>query len=280
MDITEHTVGIPTHQKDLLAQHNIQFIQGDMLEHVKLLEKESVHFIVADLPYGSTACAWDKIVEFSPMWEAFYHVLQDRRAIALHGTDHFASDLIQSNRHRFSFNYYWNKEFAGNFVQAKRMPLRVIEPIGIYAKDNEFKQARLPLYTPQMITRDVPIYQGGNKPAETIPARGPKHEERNHTRKRYDTKFPTNYLHYNVRKNRGWHPTPKPLELYLDLFKTFTQEGETILDPCMGSAPTAIVAAMLKRKYIGIELNSKYYKIAHERFFQHFSSTTPTNHNS
>lgn len=252
-----------------LEEKGIQLIHGNMLGKAMYEAEESVHCIIADLPYGVTACPWDDVIPFDAMWSLFFLLLQDRRAILLHASNPFLSDLIQSNKAAYCYDYYWNKRFAGNYVQAKRMPMRTIEPIGVFAKDlaNPGK-ARTPLYFPQMIQRDKPIHKGGNKKPEAIPIRGKAVEEFTKTKKQYDVKFPTNYLDYSVRKDRGFHPTSKPVELYVDLIKTFTQEGETVFDPCMGAGPIGLACIRTGRKYFGIELQEKYFQMAVERMYE------------
>ena len=232
-------------------------MQGDCLEVMKDIPDGSVNFILTDPPYGTTACKWDTVIPFEPMWEQIWRVLKPNGACALFGSEPFSSHLRMSQIKYFKYDWYWDKKFGGNFVQAKRMPLKNIETISIFNKGKN-----LPNYHPQMTKRDQPIKQGGTKTSKAIPI---KNNSKTHTKKVYDEKFPLTLLRYPKELGRTIHPTQKPVALLEYLIKTYTLEGETVLDFTMGSGSTGVAAQNLNRKFIGIEKEEKYYNIAHER---------------
>lgn len=159
----------------------------------------------------------------------------------------------------------WDKCFAGNFVQAKRQPLKDHEDILVFSKTG-----KQPNYYPQMIKRDTSIKSGGNKQTKAIPiARTEASAAFGKIVKVYDEKFPTSQLRFNCRDGRGLHPTQKPVALLEYLIKTYTNEGETVLDNCIGSGSTAIAAINTNRQWIGIEKDKRYFDIACKRISEH-----------
>jgi site-specific DNA-methyltransferase (adenine-specific) len=221
----------------------------------------SIDMILCDLPYGTTACKWDTIIPFDTLWMHYKRIIKPEGAIVLFGSQPFSSSLVMSNIKGFAFALVWDKCFAGNFVQAKRQPLKDHEDILVFSKTG-----KQPNYYPQMIKRAEPIKKGGNKQSKAIPiAITAASELFGYSGKVYSEKYPTSQLRFNVREGRGFHPTQKPILLCEYLIKTYTNEGETVLDNCMGSGSTGVAAKNLNRRFIGIEKDAEYFKIASER---------------
>ena len=237
----------------------------DCLEGMKRIPDKSVDMILCDLPYGTTACKWDTIIPFEPLWEQYERVIKDGGAIVLTASQPFTTALIASNMKRFCYSWVWDKKFGANFVQAKRQPLKTHEDVVVFSRSG-----KMPKYYPQMTLRDVPIKKGGNKQSRAIPIAVTEASENfGKTEKVYDKKFPSSQISFNVRDGRGLHPTQKPVALFEYLIRTYTNENETILDNCIGSGTTAIACINTNRNFIGFELDETYFNIANERINKH-----------
>ena len=231
--------------------------KGDCLEVMKQIPSGSIDAIITDPPYGTTACKWDSVIDFDLMWEQLNRIIKPNGAIVLFGSEPFSSALRMSNIKNYKYDWYWNKKFGGNFVQAKRMPLKSIECVSIFSNGG-----KMPDYIPQMILRNKAIKQGGVKTSEAIPI---KNNNKTHTKKTYTHKYPLTLMDYPKELGRTVHPTQKPIALMEYLIKTYTDENETVLDFTMGSGSTGVAAKNLNRNFIGIEMNDKYFDIATER---------------
>jgi len=229
----------------------------DCLEVMKLITSGSIYAIITDPPYGTTACKWDSVIDFELMWEQLNRIIKPNGAIVLFGSEPFSSALRMSNIKNYKYDWYWNKKFGGNFVQAKRMPLKNIECVSVFCKGG-----KMPDYNPQMILRDKPIKQGGVKSSDAIPIKNNKHT---HTKKTYTHKYPITQMDYPKELGRTVHPTQKPILLMEYLIKTYTNENETVLDFTMGSGSTGVAAKNTNRNFIGIEQDANYFNIATER---------------
>jgi site-specific DNA-methyltransferase (adenine-specific) len=239
----------------------IKLMQGDCLERMKEIPSGSVDMVLTDPPYGTTACKWDSIIPLEPMWEQLKRIIKPNGAIVMTASQPFTTTLISSNMKGFAFCWVWDKKFAANFVQAKRQPLKDHEDVIVFTKTG-----KQPLYYPQMTARDKPIKKGGNKQSKAIPiAQTDNAKEFSKKSKTYNLKYPTSQLRYSSREGRGLHPTQKPIALMQYLIKTYTNEGETVLDFTMGSGTTGVAAKNLNRNFIGIELDETYFNIAKER---------------
>lgn len=237
---------------------------SDCLELMKQIPDKSIDMILCDLPYGTTACSWDTIIPFDKLWEQYERVIKENGAIVLFGSEPFSTILRVSNLSNYKYDWYWDKRFAGNFVQAKRMPLKVCENIMVFAYGG-----KLPNYYPQKEKRDKPIKKGGNKQSSAIPIAITENSKQfGKKEKVYDDKNPTTLLQFNCRDGRGLHPTQKPVALLEYLIKTYTNEGDIVLDNCIGSGTTAIAAINTNRQFIGIEKEEKYVEIARKRILE------------
>jgi site-specific DNA-methyltransferase (adenine-specific) len=242
---------------------SVQLYQGDCLEIMPTLGGGSVDMVLADPPYGTTACKWDSVLPFDRMWAGIQHCTKKSAAIVMTASQPFTSALVMSNVDCFAHEWVWNKRFAANFVQAKRQPLRDHENVLVFCLSG-----LQPRYMPLMVARDVPIRKGGNKPSLAIPIRQTDSAASfGAVGKEYSEKHPTTAgsLCFSSRDGRGLHPTQKPVALMEYLIKTYTNEGDTVLDFTMGSCTTGVACKNLGRNFIGIELDPDYFAIAQKR---------------
>ncbi len=238
-----------------------KLMQGDCLELMKDIPDGSVDMILCDLPYGTTACKWDTIIPFEPLWEQYNRVIKDNGAIVLFGNEPFTSKLVCSNLKGFKYRWVWDKQIPSGMSYARYRPMQQTEDICVFTKNGEKT-----IYNPQMIKRDKPIKGGGMSKGETT-----NNQKLIALKKTYDYKNPTNLLSFAKVRKGSLHPTQKPVALFEYLIKTYTNGGETVLDNCMGSGTTGVACKNLNRNFIGIELDEEYFKIAKERIGVEFS---------
>ena len=227
----------------------------DCLEGMKRIPDKSVDMILCDLPYQVTACKWDTIIPFEPLWEQYERVIKDDGAIVLTAAQPFTSALIASNIKRFRYTWVWDKKLSTNVLHAKKMPLKRHEDICVFYK-------KLPTYNPEM-RKGKPRLKGKVSRSETNAK--VKHRE-DVVQYMSDEYYPTSILEISNANMRGRkHPTQKPVALFEYLIKTYTNDGETVLDNCMGSGTTAIACMNTNRNFIGFELDKEYYNLSLQR---------------
>ena len=233
----------------------IQLMQGDCLEVMKEIPDGSVDMVLADPPYGTTACKWDTVIDLPMMWEQLKRVIKPNGAILMTASQPFTSALVMSNPKMFKYCWVWDKKQGGNPLNAKRQPLRVTEDIAVFNSIG---------YIPQMRTGKMRKKGGINKQPETTGAVKLDYVSYN------DQYYPTNILDFSncANKKDRVHPTQKPVALMEYLISTYTNEGETVLDFTMGSGTTGLAAKNLSRKFIGIELDEEYFKVAARRIHE------------
>lgn len=241
---------------------NMAVYKGDCLELMKYIPDGSIDMILADLPYGTTACKWDVIIPFEPLWEQYERIIKPNGAIILMCGEPFTSQLINSNLPMFKYKWIWDKKFAGNFVTANKRPLNTFEEIAVFYNSQ-------PTYNPQKTKRDKPITSG-----KRCHPRNRTGTDENITyeaeKKTYDDKHPTTIISIPRQIGKGTsHPTQKPVALLEYLIKTYTNEGETVLDNTMGSGSTGVACLNTNRNFIGMELDDKYFEIAEKRIKEH-----------
>jgi len=224
---------------------------ADCMDILPLIPDKSVQLILADLPYGTTACKWDTIIPFEPLWAQYERVIKDNGAIVLTASQPFTTVLINSNIKRFRYSWIWEKEQGVNFLMAKKQPLKVHEDICVFSK----KQT---VYNPQM-TEGKPYISGKGDSGE-VTGRVKKVQTKNN-----GTRYPRSVIQF--KRETGLHPTQKPLELMKYLIKTYSNENDYVLDNTMGVGTTCLGAKELNRKFIGIEKEVKYYELAVARVF-------------
>jgi len=232
----------------------INLMFGDCLERMKEIPDGSVDLILADPPYGTTACKWDSVIDFDLMWAELKRIIKPNGAIVLFGSEPFSSALRISNIKQYKYDWIWDKKIPSGMCNAKIMPMKQSENISVFINGKNF-------YYPQMVQRDNPIKSGGMSGSLSAGAKGLKKIET----KVYTEKYPTTHLVFDKIRKGSLHPTQKPVALMEYLIKTYTQEGETVLDFCMGSGTSGIAAKNTGREFIGIEKDKGYFEIAKQR---------------
>lgn len=230
----------------------IDLRQGDCLELMKDIPDKSVDMILCDLPYGTTACKWDSVIPFETLWGQYERIIKASGAIVLFGMQPFTSALVMSNPKLYKYDWVWRKEKGLGFLNAKKMPLRDTETVSVFYKTQ-------PTYNPQMAqgkpyrTTNKPDKQKGTNrdyaPVETVNS---------------GERYPLTTLEF-ARPRKTVHPTQKPVALLEYLIRTYTNEGETVLDNCMGSGSTGVACVNTNRNFLGMELDERYFQIAQER---------------
>ena len=226
-------------------------LQGDYLELMKQVPDKSIDLILCDLPYGTTKYKWDSIIPFDKLWKRYNRIIKERGAIVLFGAEPFSSSLRMSNIKNYKYDQVWEKEQGTNQLNAKIQPLRKHENICIFYK-------KQPIYNPQM-EEGTPYTINRNTQTELYNAQKPSNTVNTGTR------YPTTTLKFNRELKNRFHPTQKPVALLEYLIKTYTNEGDVVLDSCIGSGSTGVACRNTNREFIGMELDEKYYKIACER---------------
>jgi site-specific DNA-methyltransferase (adenine-specific) len=242
-----------------------QLILGDCLEIMKSIPDKSIDLVLTDPPYGTTACKWDSIIPFEPMWKELKRVRKDNAAICLFGSEPFSSHLRMSNIKEFKYDWIWLKRTGSNFATVKKQPFKAHEIISIFGSKIN--------YYPIMEKRaDAGLKRLKNEyKSNTISGDTMLNMKSNRAYKKYnDLRNPFSYQNFNNRdKDRGLHPTQKPVPLLEYLIKTYTLENETVLDFTMGSGSTGVACKNLNRHFIGIEKDEKYFEIAKKRIEDH-----------
>ena len=233
--------------------------QGDCLDIMPLIPDNSIDMILADLPYGTTACKWDTIIPFEPLWKQYKRIIKDNGAIVLTASQPFTSALVMSNPDWFKYEWIWEKSHPTGFASSKYNPLKYHESVLIFCEGKT-------VYNPQM-TKGKPnhsmgkIVNGGQIKSESqvnITAIQSQQSE---------NKFPKSVQKFSNPRFKGMHPTQKPVALFEYLIKTYTNENDLVLDNTMGVGTTCLGAKELNRKFIGIEKEVKYYDLAVARVF-------------
>lgn len=231
---------------------------GDCLERMKEIPDGSVDMILADPPYGTTACKWDSVIPLEPMWEQLKRVIKPNGAIVIMAAQPFTSALCASNFEGFKYCAVWDKKIPAGMSYARYRPMQQHEDIVVFSKSGEKLN-----YMPQVTQRDKPIKTGGNKFSETAPIAACK--DGGSFKNEYSTKQPTTILQFDKVRKGAVHPTQKPVALMEYLIKTYTIEGETVLDFTAGSFTTGVACVNLNRGFIGIEKDEKYFEIGVNR---------------
>jgi site-specific DNA-methyltransferase (adenine-specific) len=239
---------------------DIKLFNGDCIEVMNDLISKNVKVdaIITDIPYGTTKCSWDTIIPFDKMWACLKDIRKENAPTLLFGNEPFNSYLRISNIKEYKYDIYWQKERATNIFQLKKRPAKVIETINVFYN----KQCT---YNPQMVKYEGPLRTNKIKDGKLgvlVDSKNGKPFEY----KDNGTRYPLQIVHFQRDiLTSNLHPTQKPLELMKYLVKTYTNEGDTVLDFTMGSGTTGVACKNLNRNFIGIELDPKYFEIAKER---------------
>ena len=243
---------------------NYKLYKGDCLELMKNIEDKSIDCIICDLPYGVTSKnKWDTIIPYEPLWKEYKRIIKENGPIILFGQDKFTAKTMLSNEKMHRYNLIWNKVLTSGFLNAGRMPLREHEDIMIFYK-------KLPTYNPQF-TEGKPLHGMGEK-FKKVKNNNNNYNDFNScnnpsANREGDTKkYPKSILTFpRPASSKMLHPTEKPVELLEYLIKTYSNENDVILDNCMGSGSTGVACLNTNRRFIGIELDEKYFNIAKDR---------------
>lgn len=247
MNIITDSKGIERVEKDSL-------ILGDCLNIMPKIENSSVDMILCDLPYGRTQNKWDAVIPFDKLWENYNRIIKPNGVIALFADGMFMADLMVSNRKMWKYNIVWDKVLTSGFLNANRQPLRSHEEIVIFYN-------KQPTYNPQKV-KGKPNHSKGTSQKNTNNNYG-KFEIVDNREELGDMKHPRSiWTFQKPHPSKMVHPTEKPLDCIECLIKTYTNEGDLILDNTMGSGTTCLGAKKLNRHFIGIELEEKYFNIA------------------
>lgn len=232
--------------------------KGDCLEVMNDIDDKSVDMVLCDLPYGTTACKWDIVIPFEPLWEQYKRVTKDNGAIVLTASQPFTSALVMSNIKNFKYAYTWVKTKPSGFQNAKRIPMKKHEDICVFYSEQ-------PIYNQQnLVELETPIRSGRarlrNEEQHRLGVAGNTEHKTTHTG------WQDSVLHFANPSGKGHlHPTQKPVPLFEYLVKIYTNEGDTVLDNCIGSGTTAIACINTNRDFIGIEKDPTYFELASGR---------------
>lgn len=239
---------------------SIKLMQGDCLELLKTISDKSIDLVLTDPPYGTTACKWDTVIPFEPMWKELKRIRKEKGSVLLFGSEPFSSSLRLGNIKEFKYDWVWMKNRGSNFAVLKYQPMKEHELISVFGKKTNYypiKEER----KGSGGSRAKYKYNASNTGKRDVMAGFEmKHSQHNGNN---PLRFPSSVQKFNCEV--GFHPTQKPVTLLEYLIKTYTQEGETVLDFTMGSGSTGVASKNLNRNFIGIEKDEKYFQIAKER---------------
>lgn len=235
-----------------------ELMKGDCLELMKQIPDGSVDMILCDLPYGTTACKWDSVIPFDALWRQYKRIAKPNAAVVLTAAQPFTTRLIASNFEEFKYGLVWKKNKATGFMQAKTKPLNSHEDILVFVGFKISAQHFRGTYNPQGV-EDAGMREYSN-------ARKADHITGNRVAgiAKSGKGYPKSVLEFS-NETKTVHPTQKPVALMEYLIRTYTNEGMTVLDNCMGSGTTGAACANTGRKFIGIEMDEKYFEIAKNR---------------
>ena len=232
----------------------IKLMQGDCLELMKDIPDNSIDMVLTDPPYGTTACKWDSVIPLEPMWKQLKRIIKKNGAIVLFGAEPFSSTLRISNKD-YKYDWIWEKNTGTNFLHAKRMPIRFTENIHVFIEGSSWNY-------PQKTTGHAPTNSGVGRNTGNVYSGNSKVNYKGGD----TTRFPKNIIEFkSVNNYKRIHPTEKPVDLMEYLIKTYTNESETVVDFTMGSGTTGVACINTNRKFIGIEKDEGYFKIAEDR---------------
>ena len=245
-----------------MSTENIKLYNADCSEAMSELKDRSIDMILTDLPYGLTRNSQDVTIAFDKLWSQYERIIKDGGCIALFAQGLFYIDLVNSNRKLFRYDLVWNKRLVSGFLNARKMPLRQHEQIAIFYK-------KLPTYNPQF-SKGKPLHAKGNVKQGTIPKNNNYGAMVVTENLRADSrdKYPTSILSFDkVHPSIAKHRTEKSIPLLEYLLRTYTNEGDLVLDSCMGSGTTGVACLNTGRRFIGMEIDKEQFEIATKRIF-------------
>lgn len=232
-------------------------INAECLEAMAELPAASIDMVLCDLPYGTTACKWDAVIPFEPLWAAYRRITKPNAAIVLTASQPFTTSLISSNIRFFKYNWIWDKVRGVGFQIAKFRPMMRTEDVIVFCNGT----GALGTYNPQMVARDKVKKSKCYSRSDSNPLAYNDGKEREYTHA-----YPTNVIEVsNANQRHKVHPTQKPVALMEYLIKTYTRPGQVVLDNTMGSGTTGVACVNTGRRFIGIERDETYFKVACDR---------------
>lgn len=242
---------------------NIELIQGDCLEEMAKLADNSVDIVLTDPPYGTTACKWDSVIPFEPMWEQLRRIIKKNAVIVLMASQPFTSALVMSNIKMFKYCWVWEKSRPGDFFNAKNKPLKTHEDVVIFSKGTTANCSNRKMhYFPQGVKAGGVKTNNPDEKEYAFMGKRPSHKKSHIT---HGGNYPRSIIKIANPNKGNYHPTQKPVELMEYLIKTYTNKDDTVLDFAMGSGTTGVACKKLDRNFIGIELDKQYFQIAKKR---------------
>lgn len=243
---------------------SVKLFKGDCLELMRGIPDESIDMILCDLPYGTTANKWDKILPAKILWGQYLRIIKPKGAIVLFASGQFTNKLINSQNDIYRYKWIWEKNRRGNFVNAKNRPMTSYEEICVFSKGITANTKNTDLkmnYYPQGLIEINKIKKNSDTKFGTMAGKRSSHKKV--TVQKY-TNYPSDILKFDC-VSKPVHPTQKPLELLEYLIRTYTRENETVLDNAMGSGSTGVACVNTNRNFIGMELDEDYFKVAKKR---------------
>lgn len=241
---------------------------GDCLQLMQDIPDGSVDMVLCDLPYGTTACKWDTVIPFEPLWAEYKRIIKKNGAIVLFGSQPFTSALVMSNPKWFKYQWVWEKSKASNFVHANYQPLKAHEDVVVFSGAGSAQGSNPAMqYYPQKSVGKP--YNKGIGHADNLHLSGGLSKKTSQELKNESgLRHPRSVIYFHTSESEGkagLHPTQKPVALCEYLIKTYTNEGEWVLDNCMGSGTTGVACINTGRSFIGFEKDTDYFNIAHGR---------------
>lgn len=244
---------------------DFELYRGDCLDVMKDIPDGSVDMVLTDPPYGTTACKWDSIIPLETMWEQLKRIIKPNGAIVMTASQPFTTTLIASNMNMFKYCWVWDKRVASNSQLAKYQPLKIHEDVCVFANGRCN-------YNPQDV-KDCDITRSNANRSKGVGHIGSERKRETFIQKK--TGYPKSIQNFKPHNIGRAHPTQKPVALMEYLIKTYTNDGETVLDFTMGSGTTGVACANTGRKFIGIELDRDYYHIARKRIAEAYKTKAP-----
>lgn len=240
----------------------MMLIEGDCLRNMSYIRPNSIDLILCDLPYGTTKNKWDCEIDLEKLWKQYKRVIKDKGCIALFGQQPFTSKLVMSNLEMFKYEWIWEKSLATGRLNCNYAPMKAHESIVIFSK-----KAACYVKDPNNAMEYHPQMTAG-KPYKAVQGRASSNYDTKWSKRTITindgSRYPRDVLKFNHDKDK-YHPTQKPVPLLEYLIRTYTSEGETVLDNCMGAGSTGVAALNLKRNFVGIEIDHNYFQIAKKR---------------
>lgn len=238
----------------------LRLYNSDCLIGMSRVGTGTVDLILCDLPYGTTNCAWDTVIPFDPLWGQYRRILKPRGALVLMAAQPFATDLINSQRKLFRYDWVWEKTSPVGHANSHRMPLRAHELALVFYQ-------RLPVYNPQgLVALEKPVRRkvSGRRSGDVYGNLSRAHEQ-------HYTNYPRSIIRFSNRSERRYHPTQKPVDLMEYFVRTYTNEGALVMDNCMGSGSTALACLRSGRRFVGFEKDAEIFATATARIRAHLA---------